>query len=98
MTQLLPFTDSLRHASAISIILAVLFVLVCSAMAILAMFEGRTQKPRLVPDFQHGVSFFDLFTTIPVIATAFGCHVNGMLNVSQVINSIAGVFCISGTG
>lgn len=51
-------------------------------MAIHAMWEGKAQKPRLVPDFQHGVTFFDLFTTIPVIATAFGCHVNGKLIVS----------------
>ncbi|KAL3524031.1 hypothetical protein ACH5RR_016865 [Cinchona calisaya] len=68
--------DSLRHASAISILLAVLFVVLCSGMAIKAMCEGKTQKARLLPDLGHGASFFDLFTTIPVIATAFGCHVN----------------------
>ncbi|XP_027104228.1 amino acid transporter AVT6C isoform X1 [Coffea arabica] len=68
--------DSLRYASAASILLAVLFVVLCSGMAIQAMWEGKTQKARLVPDFAHGMSFFDLFTTIPVIATAFGCHVN----------------------
>lgn len=69
--------DSLRHASAISILLAMLFVFICSMMAIHVMWEGKTQKLRLVPDFSHGVSFSDLFTTIPVFATAFGCHVNG---------------------
>lgn len=69
--------DSLRHASAISILLAVLFVVICSMMAIHAMWEGKTQKLRLVPDFSHGVTFTELFTTIPVFATAFGCHVNG---------------------
>ncbi|KAL3521279.1 hypothetical protein ACH5RR_019428 [Cinchona calisaya] len=69
--------DSLRHASAISILLAVLFVVLCSGMAIRAMWEGKSEKTRLVPDFANGVSFFDLFTTIPVIVTAFACHVNG---------------------
>ncbi|GAA0143262.1 amino acid transporter [Lithospermum erythrorhizon] len=68
--------DSLRHASAVSILLAVLFVVMCSGMAIYAMLKGRTETPKLVPDFSHGVSFIDLFTTIPVFATAFGCHVN----------------------
>ncbi|KAI8540180.1 hypothetical protein RHMOL_Rhmol09G0241900 [Rhododendron molle] len=78
---LLPFLllrsiESLKHASALSILLAVLFVAICSAMAIHAMWEGKTERLRLVPDFANGVSFFDLFTTIPVFATSFGCHVN----------------------
>ncbi|PIN20480.1 Amino acid transporter protein [Handroanthus impetiginosus] len=68
--------DSLRHASAISVLLAAFFVAICSAMAIYAMWVGKTQRPRLVPDFTNGVSVFSLFTTIPVFATAFGCHVN----------------------
>ncbi|CAI9091814.1 OLC1v1026930C1 [Oldenlandia corymbosa var. corymbosa] len=68
--------DSLRYASAVSILLAVLFVILCSGMAIRAMLLGKTEKSRLLPDFAHGMSFFELFTTIPVIATAFGCHVN----------------------
>ncbi|GAA0141645.1 amino acid transporter [Lithospermum erythrorhizon] len=68
--------DSLRHASALSILLAVLFVLMCSGMALYAMCQGRTETSKLVPDFSHGVSFIDLFTTIPVFATAFGCHIN----------------------
>ncbi|KAL6581268.1 hypothetical protein OROMI_007191 [Orobanche minor] len=69
-------SDSLRHASAISVLLAAFFVAICSAMAIHAMWVGKTQRPRLVPDFENGVSTFDLFTTIPIFATAFGCHVN----------------------
>ncbi|KAL6503784.1 hypothetical protein OROGR_025707 [Orobanche gracilis] len=72
---LLP-SDSLRHASAVSVLLAAFFVAICSAMAIHAMWVGKTQRPRLVPDFKNGVSTFDLFTTIPIFATAFGCHVN----------------------
>ncbi|XP_011076620.1 putative sodium-coupled neutral amino acid transporter 7 isoform X2 [Sesamum indicum] len=68
--------DSLRHASALSVLLAGFFVAICTAMAIHAMWIGKTQRPRLVPDFANGVSALDLFTTIPVFATAFGCHVN----------------------
>lgn len=80
--------DSLRHASAISILLAVLFVVICSMMAIHAMWKGKTQKLRLVPDFALGVSFSDLFTTIPVFATAFGCHVNGKRYFSHYLTSL----------
>ncbi|XAR71886.1 hypothetical protein NMG60_11018336 [Bertholletia excelsa] len=73
---LLRSIESLKHASAASILLAVLFVIICSAMAIHALWEGKTQRPRLLPDVSSGVSFFGLFTTIPVFATGFGCHVN----------------------
>ncbi|KAK6145606.1 hypothetical protein DH2020_022426 [Rehmannia glutinosa] len=68
--------DSLRHASAISVLLAAFFVAICSTMAIHAMWVGKTQSPRLVPNFADGVSALGLFTTIPIFATAFGCHVN----------------------
>ncbi|KAL7147711.1 hypothetical protein ABFS83_06G125400 [Erythranthe nasuta] len=68
--------DSLRHASAISVLLAAFFVAICSALAIHAVWVGKAQRPRLVPDFTNGVSAISLFTTIPIFATAFGCHVN----------------------
>ncbi|XP_021824814.1 amino acid transporter AVT6D-like isoform X2 [Prunus avium] len=58
-----------RHTSAVSILLAVVFVVICSAMAIYALCKGKTQKPRLFPDFAHQVSVFDLFTTIPILVT-----------------------------
>ncbi|KAL6291160.1 hypothetical protein ACE6H2_008670 [Prunus campanulata] len=73
---LLRRVDSLRHTSAVSILLAVVFVVICSAMAIYALCKGKTQKPRLFPDFAHQVSVFDLFTTIPILVTGFGFHVN----------------------
>ncbi|KAK9075413.1 hypothetical protein SSX86_003736 [Deinandra increscens subsp. villosa] len=74
---LLPRVESLGHASAVSILLAVVFVVIISGMAVYAMVEGQTQPLKLVPeiDFSDGFSFFNLFTTIPVIATAFSCHV-----------------------
>ncbi|CAI9774938.1 unnamed protein product [Fraxinus pennsylvanica] len=67
--------DSLRHASALSVLLVAFFVAICSVMAIHAMWVGKTRRPRLGPDFASGVSFIDLFTTIPIFTTAFGCHV-----------------------
>ncbi|XWS74746.1 hypothetical protein CRYUN_Cryun01aG0024200 [Craigia yunnanensis] len=73
---LLPQMNSLRPTSAISIVLAVVFIAISSAMAIYALSKGKTQKMRLLPDFANQVSVFDLFTTIPVLVTGFGFHVN----------------------
>ena len=71
------FTESLRFTSAISVLLAVVFVAISSVMAISALFEGKTQSPRLLPQLDDQTSFFDLFTAVPVIVTAFTFHFNG---------------------
>lgn len=73
---LLPHMNSLRHSSAISILLALVFIAISSAMAIYALWKGKTHEMRLLPDFANQVSVFDLFTTIPVLVTGFGFHVN----------------------
>ncbi|KAG8651522.1 amino acid transporter AVT6C [Manihot esculenta] len=73
---LLRRVDSLKFTSGISILLAIVFVATSSAMAVYAMWQGKTQKIRLFPDFANQVSTFDLFTTIPVFVTSFGLHVN----------------------
>ncbi|KAH1211806.1 Amino acid transporter AVT6C [Glycine max] len=67
--------DSLRYSSAISILLALVFVVICSSMAVSALLSGKSQTPRIVPDFSQ-VTVLDLFTTIPVFVTGFGFHVN----------------------
>ncbi|KAM0014376.1 putative amino acid transporter, transmembrane domain-containing protein [Helianthus debilis subsp. tardiflorus] len=73
---LLPRVESLAHASAVSILLAVVFVVIIAGMAVYAMLEGQTQELKLFPDFSDGFSYFNLFTTIPVMATALSsCHV-----------------------
>ncbi|KAL6123498.1 hypothetical protein ACLB2K_076020 [Fragaria x ananassa] len=73
---LLRRVESLRFSSAISFLLAVVFVGISSAMAILAIFEGKTKTPRLVPSLDQQTTFFDLFTAVPVIVTAFTFHFN----------------------
>ncbi|KAL4311526.1 hypothetical protein GQ457_01G043920 [Hibiscus cannabinus] len=72
----LPHMNSLRHSSAISILLAVVFIAISSAMAIYAFCKGKTQNIRLLPDFANHVSVFDLFTTVPVLVTGFSFNVN----------------------
>ncbi|MBA0839731.1 hypothetical protein Goarm_005434 [Gossypium armourianum] len=68
--------ESLRYSSAISVFLAVVFVGISSVMAIMALLEGKTNSPRMVPELDNKAAFFDLFTAVPVIVTAFTFHFN----------------------
>ncbi|KAJ8764067.1 hypothetical protein K2173_004963 [Erythroxylum novogranatense] len=68
--------ESLRFSSAISVLLAVVFVGISSVMAISALIEGKANNPRLLPHLDNEVSFLDLFTAVPVIVTAFTFHFN----------------------
>ncbi|KAL8552279.1 hypothetical protein ACS0TY_001102 [Phlomoides rotata] len=68
--------ESLWVSSAVSVVLAIVFVGICSAMAIAALIQGETKSPRLLPDLEGGASFFNLFTAIPVVVTAFTFHFN----------------------
>ncbi|KAJ3669062.1 hypothetical protein LUZ60_011012 [Juncus effusus] len=68
--------DSLRHTSAISILLAVIYMFISLGIAIYAIFQGAIKSPRLFPDFTNLPSIFDLFTAIPVIVLSFTFHFN----------------------
>lgn len=67
--------DSLKYSSALSILLALVFVVICSSMALHALWSGKTQSVRILPDFSQ-VTALDLFTTVPIFITGFGFHVN----------------------
>uniref|UniRef100_A0A7C8ZDC2 Amino acid transporter transmembrane domain-containing protein n=1 Tax=Opuntia streptacantha TaxID=393608 RepID=A0A7C8ZDC2_OPUST len=68
--------ESLRFSSAVSVLLAVGFVAICLGMAISAFIQGKTERPRLFPLLNGRGSFFELFTAVPVIVTAFTFHFN----------------------
>ncbi|XP_058787638.1 amino acid transporter AVT6D-like [Vicia villosa] len=68
--------ESLKYSSAVSTLLAVAFVVICSGLAIVALVQGKTQTPKLVPRLDYQTSFFDLFTAIPVVVIAFTFHFN----------------------
>lgn len=68
--------ESLWLSSAISVFLAVVFVGICTAMAISALVHGETRTIDVFPELNKGVSFFNLFTAVPVIVTAFTFHFN----------------------
>ncbi|OIT35377.1 PREDICTED: probable sodium-coupled neutral amino acid transporter 6 [Nicotiana attenuata] len=68
--------ESLWLSSALAVLLAIVFVVICSVMAIIAILKGKTVSPRMLPQMDHQTSFFNLFTAVPVIVTAFTFHFN----------------------
>ena len=76
-------SDSLRFSSFVSVVLAVVFVGISSIMAVMAIVEGKTKRTRLVPEVEDETSFFELFTAVPVIVTAFTFHFNGTFTLTH---------------
>ncbi|ERN05781.1 hypothetical protein AMTR_s00006p00254710 [Amborella trichopoda] len=66
--------DSLRFTSAMSVALAVVFVVITAGIAIVKLLEGSVGMPRLLPNVTDHASIWKLFTVIPVLVTAFNCH------------------------
>uniref|UniRef100_A0A2P2JCD9 Sodium-coupled neutral amino acid transporter 1-like n=1 Tax=Rhizophora mucronata TaxID=61149 RepID=A0A2P2JCD9_RHIMU len=69
--------DSLRYTSALSVALAIVFVAITAGVVIVKLVEGSIGMPRLMPQFTGQASIWKLFTTVPVIVTAYICHHNG---------------------
>ncbi|KAM0864477.1 hypothetical protein ACQ4PT_043901 [Festuca glaucescens] len=76
---LLRRVDSLRFTSAVSILLAVLFMLITMGITVYTIFSGTAKMPRMLPDFSRLSSPFELFTAVPVIVLAFTFHFNGII-------------------
>ncbi|KAJ0025378.1 hypothetical protein Pint_08601 [Pistacia integerrima] len=68
--------DSLRYTSALSVGLAVVFVAITAGVVIVKLIYGGIGVPRLLPEINDQASFWKLFTTFPVLVTAFICHHN----------------------
>uniref|UniRef100_A0A6V7QSY1 Amino acid transporter transmembrane domain-containing protein n=1 Tax=Ananas comosus var. bracteatus TaxID=296719 RepID=A0A6V7QSY1_ANACO len=68
--------DSLRFTSAVSILLAAVFMCISLGIAISALIHGTAKMPRLFPDFANLSSVFELFTAVPVVVVAFTFHFN----------------------
>ncbi|XP_052203541.1 amino acid transporter AVT6A-like isoform X2 [Diospyros lotus] len=68
--------DSLRYTSALSVGLAVVFVVIIAGVAIVKLANGSIAMPRLLPELVDQASFWKLFTTIPILVTAYICHHN----------------------
>lgn len=71
------FADSLSYTSAISVALAVVFVIITAGIAIVKLIGGQIPMPKLFPEVPDLASVWELFTAVPVLVTAFVCHYNG---------------------
>lgn len=76
--------DSLRYTSALSVGLAVVFVAIIAGVAIVKLIEGGVGFPRLMPKLVDQASFWKLFTTIPILVTAYICHHNSKYSENEV--------------
>lgn len=68
--------DSLRYTSALSVGLAVVFVVITAGVTITKIIHGSIAMPRLQPELVDQASFWKLFTTVPILVTAYICHHN----------------------
>jgi solute carrier family 38 (sodium-coupled neutral amino acid transporter), member 2 len=75
---LLIISDSLRFTSAVSVALAVVFVVITAGIAIFKLARGHIPMPQLFPDVHDWPSIWRLFTAAPVLVTAYICHYNGI--------------------
>ncbi|EXB77624.1 hypothetical protein L484_018140 [Morus notabilis] len=68
--------DSLRFTSALSVALAVVFLVITIGISIVKLISGGVMMPRLLPDVTNLSSAIKLFTVVPVLVTAYICHYN----------------------
>ncbi|MBA0555877.1 hypothetical protein Golob_026028, partial [Gossypium lobatum] len=68
--------DSLRYTSALSVGFAIVFVAITAGVTIVKLMEGKIEMHRLMPKLENQASFWKLFTTVPVLITAYVCHHN----------------------
>jgi len=68
--------DSLRYTSALSVALAVVFVVITAGVAIVRLIQGTVEIPKLFPEIDGVSSVWKLFTAVPVLVTAYICHYN----------------------
>ncbi|CAA2999271.1 amino acid transporter AVT6A-like [Olea europaea var. sylvestris] len=68
--------DSLGYTSALSVALAIVFLVITVGITIFKLISGTVLMPRLFPNVTDLTSFFNLFTVVPVLVTAYICHYN----------------------
>ncbi|CAL0308340.1 unnamed protein product [Lupinus luteus] len=68
--------DSLRFTSALSVALAVVFLVIAVGISIVKIISGGVAMPKLFPDVTDVASLLKLFTVVPVFVTAYICHFN----------------------
>ncbi|XP_058778850.1 amino acid transporter AVT6A-like [Vicia villosa] len=66
--------DSLRYTSALSVGLAGVYLVIVVGISIFKIISGGMVIPRLFPIITDASSVFELFTTFPVLISAYICH------------------------
>lgn len=87
--------DSLRFTSAISFVLAIVFIVVLIGVTIYKLIEGNVKTPTWFPDVNSTTSFLNLFTAVPVLVCAYLCHFNGKITDYLFISFYAGYVLFS---
>ncbi|WOL12323.1 sodium-coupled neutral amino acid transporter 2 [Canna indica] len=67
---------SLRYTSALSVALAVVFVVITAGIAIVKLLAGSIAMPKLFPSVPDSASVWNLFTVVPIVVTSYICHFN----------------------
>lgn len=70
--------DSLGYTSALSVALAIVFLVITVGITVYKLISGTVLMPRLFPNVTDLTSFLNLFTVVPVLVTAYICHYNGI--------------------
>ncbi|PPR95961.1 hypothetical protein GOBAR_AA24713 [Gossypium barbadense] len=78
--------NSLSMISAASVALAVVFIVVCFAVAFIKLIEGKIEAPRMSPDLGLKMEILDLLVVIPIMSNAYVCH----FNVQPIYNELEG--------
>ncbi|CDY17030.1 BnaA08g03940D [Brassica napus] len=68
--------DTLRFTSALSLVLAFVFLVITAGIVITKFYRGGLMKPRLYPNVTDLSSVWKLFTVVPVLVNAYICHSN----------------------
>ncbi|XP_047336486.1 amino acid transporter AVT6B-like [Impatiens glandulifera] len=68
--------DSLRYTSALSVALAIIFIVITAGITITKLIGGEISMPRFFPKAIDFSSIQNLFTVVPIFVTAYICHYN----------------------
>ncbi|KVH92615.1 Amino acid transporter, transmembrane [Cynara cardunculus var. scolymus] len=79
--------DSLSYTSALSVGLAVVFLVITAGITIFKLVTGSITMPKLFPDIVDFTSAFNLFTVVPVLVTAYICHYNDNTQIKKVVRT-----------
>lgn len=72
--------DSLKWTSALSFVLALVFVVITVGITSWKLAARQIEWPRLTPNVHDQASFWHLFTVVPILVTAYFCHHNGLFS------------------